>query len=275
MAGGTYGGQDLDAPEKECTSYVTFTPAAGAVVSMSDITIRSGDWVKFLGNGSNFIMRDNGQVGDTSGFYMNPTGTGTAEPVDHVWVEGLDFETFLLRGADDVTFKGNDIGPGKSNHFDEKIWVSVGHNGSNYVANYSTRLVLDGNLIHDFTRDACVSSGCHIECLTFEAEDFTIKNNQFLNCDIFGIILGNDGGYASRGNNLIEGNVIHCCKTTTGYALAIGDMAAGSVLNIRKNEIRGSVTTALGGKLLGTINGCGNTQTGSTTIPSQSWKAPC
>ena len=48
--------------------------------------------------------------------------------------------------------------------------------------------------------EACVASGCHIECLTFEAENFTIKNNQFLDCDIFGITIGNDGGYSTRGD---------------------------------------------------------------------------
>ena len=191
--------QSINAPEKECSTYVTFSPAAGAVVTAQTVTIRSGDWIKFLGNGSNFLMRDNGSQGDTSGFYMSPTGTGMNEPVDHIWVEGLDFETFLLRGADDVTFKNNDIGPGKSNHFDEKLWVSVGHDGSNYVNNYSTNLVLDGNRIHSFTRDACVASGCHIECLTMEAENFTIKNNQFLDCDIFGIILGQDQGFSTIG----------------------------------------------------------------------------
>ena len=190
VAGGSYPDQSINAPEKECSAYVTFSPAAGAVVTAQTVTIRSGDWIKFLGNGANFLMRDNGSQGDTSGFYMSPTGTGMNEPVDHIWVEGLDFETFLIRGSDDVTFKNNDIGPGKSNHFDEKLWVSVGHDGSNYVNNYSTNLVLDGNLIHGFTRDACVASGCHVECLTFEAENFTIKNNQFLDCDIFGIILG-------------------------------------------------------------------------------------
>ena len=250
VAGGSYPDQSINAPEKECSAYITFSPAAGAVVTAQTVTIRSGDWIKFLGNGSNFLMRDNGSQGDTSGFYMSPTGTGMNEPVDHIWVEGLDFETFLLRGADDVTFKDNDIGPGKSNHWDEKLWVSVGHDGSNYVNNYSTNLVLDGNRIHGFTRDACVASGCHVECLTMEAENFTIKNNQFLDCDIFGIILAQDQGFSTKGTqNVIEDNIIHCCKTTSGYALALGDTEQGSLVTIRRNEFRGTVTTDLGGSL--------------------------
>ena len=156
--------------------YVTFSPAAGAVVTAQTVTIRSGDWIKFLGNRHpTSSCATTASQGDTSGFNMSPTGTGMNEPVDHIWVEGLDFETFLLRGSDDVTFKNNDIGPGKTNHCDEKLWVSVGHDGSNYVNNYSTNLVLDGNLIHGFTREACVSSGCHVECLTIEAENFTIQ----------------------------------------------------------------------------------------------------
>ena len=171
IAGGSYPDQSINAPEKECSAYVTFRPATGAVVTAQTVTIRSGDWIKFLGTGTNFLMRDNGSQGDTSGFYISPTGTGMNEPVDHIWVEGLDFETFLLRGSDDVTFKNNDIGPGKSNHFDEKLWVSVGHDGSNYVNNYSTNLVLDGNRIHGFTRDACVASGCHVECLTMRSRE--------------------------------------------------------------------------------------------------------
>ena len=52
-----------------------------------------------------------------------------------------------------------------------------------------------------------------------EAENFTIKNNQFLDCDIFGIILGQDDGFSTKGTqNVIEDNIIHCCKTTSGYA---------------------------------------------------------
>jgi chitodextrinase len=270
LAGGSYPTQTINAPEKECSSYITFTPASGAVVTTQTVTIRSGDWIKFLGNSTNFLMRDNGSVGSTSGFYLSPTGTGMNEPVDHIWVEGLDFETFLLRGADDVTFKNNDIGPGKNNHYDEKLWVSVGHDGSNYVNNYSTNLVLDGNTIHSFTRDACAASGCHVECLTMEAENFIIKNNQFLDCDIFGIILGQDQGFSTIGTqNVIEDNIIHCCKTTSGYALALGDTEQGSLVTIRRNEFRGSVTTDLGGSL-GTIRTCANTGNIPTT-----WKATC
>jgi hypothetical protein len=270
LAGGTYPTQTINAPEKECSSYITFTPAAGAVVTTQTVTIRSGDWIKFLGNRSNFLMRDGGGQGSTSGFYLSPTGVGLAEPVDHIWVEGLDFETFLIRGADDVTFKNNDIGPGKSNHYDEKLWVSVGHNGSSYVDNYSTNLVLDGNLIHGFTREACASSGCHVECLTMEAENFSIRNNQFLDCDIFGVILSQDEGFSSKGTqNVIEDNIIHCCKTTSGYALALGDTELGSIVTIRRNEFRGTVTTALGGSL-GTIRTCANTGNIPTT-----WKATC
>lgn len=279
IAAGTYPSQTIDSPEKDCSSYVTFAPASGTVVTQT-VTVRSGDWIRFKGSGaplagipSNFLMRDNGAQGSTSGFYLSPTGTGMNEPVDHVWVEGLDFETFLMRGADDVTFKNNDIGPGKTNHWDEKLWVSVGHNGSNYVGNYSTNLVLDGNLIHNFTRDACVSSGCHVECLTFEAENFKIVGNQFLDCDIFGVILSDDAGFSSTGTeNLIEGNVIHCCKTTSGYSLALGDTEKGSVVTVRNNEFRGTVTDALGGSL-GTIKACGNTGTGGR--PSAAWSAAC
>ena len=124
VAGGTYPTQTINSPEKECSSYVTFSPAAGAVVTTQTVTIRSGDWIKFLGNGSNFLMRDNGSRARPAASTSSPTGTGLAEPVDHIWVEGLDFETFLIRGSDDVTFKNNDIGPGKSNHYDEKLWVS-------------------------------------------------------------------------------------------------------------------------------------------------------
>ena len=49
-------------------------------------------------------------------------------------------------------------------------------------------------MIHGFTRDQCVAQSCHIECFTGEAENFTFRNNQFVDCDIFGIILANDGG---------------------------------------------------------------------------------
>ena len=174
---------------------------------------------------------------------MSPTGTGHAEPVDHIWVEGLDFETFLIRGSDDVTFKNNDIGPGKSNHYDEKLWVSVGHDGSNYVNNYSTNLVLDGNLIHGFTRDACVASGCHIECLTMEAENFTIRNNQFLDCDIFGIILADDGGYLHQGHRETDRGQHHpLLQDHERLRDRPRRHGSRSVFTIRRNEIRGSTS---------------------------------
>ena len=198
VAGGSYPDQSINAPEKECSAYVTFSPAAGAVVTAQTVTIRSGDWIKFLGNGTNFLMRDNGSQGDTSGFYMSPTGTGMNEPVDHIWVEGLDFETFLLRGSDDVTFKNNDIGPGKTNHWDEKLWVSVGHDGSNYVNNYSTNLVLDGNLIHGFTREACAPHGCHVECLTSRPRTSRSGTTSSSTATSSGSSSANDGGTPRR-----------------------------------------------------------------------------
>jgi hypothetical protein len=108
------------------------------------------------------------------------------ERVDHIWVEEASFESFLLRGADDVTFKANDIAPGKSRHWDEKNWISVGNNGSRYVDNYSTNVVLEGNAIHGFTQEECADMGCHVECLTLEAENITVRANRIWDCDIYG-----------------------------------------------------------------------------------------
>ena len=143
-------------------------------------------------------MRDNGSAAarHSQASTSSPTGHWPCtSPVDHIWVEGLDFETFLIRGSDDVTFKNNDIGPGKSNHYDEKLWVSVGHDGSNYVNNYTTNLVLDGNVIHGFTRETnAPRTSCHVECLhRRRPRTSSFRNNQFLDCDIFGIILADDG----------------------------------------------------------------------------------
>jgi hypothetical protein len=104
-----------------------------------------------------------------------------------------------------------------------------------------------------------------------EAENFVIRNNQFIDCDIFGIILSQDSGYSSKGSqNVIEDNIIHCCKTTSGYAVALGDTENGSLVTIRRNEIRGSASSAFGGSL-GQITTCANT---GTSIDA-SWKGAC
>ncbi len=263
IKGGTYSGQTINASEKDCSSsYVTFTPRENEVFQSPGFSVEAGDWIKFLGNWSrgldpalrNFKLRDNGVSGNTNtaaGFAMG-LGMGSSEIVDHIWVQGADFETFLVRGADDVTFKSNEMAPGKTGHWDEKNWVSVGHNGVSYVNNYTTNMVIDGNDIHGFTQEECDGEGCHVECLTGEWENVTIKNNRLWDCDIFGIIFADDpsGGFSTIGTaNVVENNFIQCCKTAGSNALAFGDTETGSVVTIRFNSIQGGVNNAFGGSV--------------------------
>jgi hypothetical protein len=244
MPGG-YPAQVIDAGEKECDDYVTFLPGPGdGTVTVGQrgapggVEVASGDWIKFLG----LELVDGGERIAAAGFYLGPTGMGARERVDHIWVEQSSFENFLLRGADDVTFKANDIAPGKSRHWDEKNWISVGNNGSRYVENYSTNVVIEGNAIHGFTEEACADAGCHVECLSLEAENITIRANRIWDCDIYALVFAADDGFSTIGTeNLIENNFIHCCATAGVRAIGFGSSAPDSVITVRHNSLAGSV----------------------------------
>jgi hypothetical protein len=244
-APGGYPAQVIDAPEKECEEYVEFVPGLGdATVTIGQrgapggVEVARGDWMRFVG----LELVDGGEKIAAAGFYLGPTGMGTRERVDHIWVEQASFETFLLRGADDVTFKDNDIAPGKSRHWDEKNWISVGNDGTRYVDNYSTNVVLEGNAIHGFTEAECADTGCHVECLSLEAENITIRGNRFWDCDIYALIFAADEGYSTIGTeNLVENNFIHCCATAGVRAIGFGSSAPDSVITVRHNSVAGTV----------------------------------
>jgi Right handed beta helix region len=244
-APGGYPAQVIDAPEKECEEYVSFLPAPGdATVTIGQrrvpggVEVASGDWMRFVG----LELVDGGEKIAAAGFYLGPTGMGRRELVDHIRVEQSSFETFLLRGADDVTFEANDIAPGKSRHWDEKNWISVGNNGTRYVENYSTNVVLEGNAIHGFTEERCAADGCHVECLTLEAENITIRGNRIWDCDIYGVVFAADEGFGTIGTeNLVENNFIHCCAAAGGRAIGFGSSAPESVITVRHNSVAGTV----------------------------------
>jgi Right handed beta helix region len=244
-APGGFPPQVIDAPEKECDDFITFRPAPGdATVTIGQrgvpggVEVAGGDWMKFVG----LELVDGGEKIAAAGFYLGPTGMGARERVDHIWVEDASFESFLLRGADDVTFKANDIAPGKSRHWDEKNWISVGNNGSRYVGNYSTNVVLEGNAIHGFTQEECADMGCHVECLTLEAENITIRANRIWDCDIYGVVFAVDEGYSTIGtDNLVENNFIHCCAAAGVRAVGLGSSAPDSLITFRHNSVAGTV----------------------------------
>jgi hypothetical protein len=240
-----YPAQTIDAPEKDCDDYVTFLPAPGdTTVTIGQrgvpggVEVASGDWMRFVG----LELVDGGEKIAAAGFYLGPTGMGARELVDHISVEQSSFESFLLRGADDVTFEANDIAPGKSRHWDEKNWISVGNDGSRYVENYSTNVVLEGNEIHGFTEEKCADTGCHVECLSLEAENITIRGNRFWDCDIYALIFAADEGYSTIGTeNVVENNFIHCCATAGVRAIGFGSSAPDSVITVRHNSVAGTV----------------------------------
>jgi Right handed beta helix region len=244
-APGGYPAQLVDAPEKDCEDYVTFAPGPGDdTVQVGQrgvpggVEVARGDWMRFVG----LQLVDGGEKIAAAGFSLGPTGMGRRERVDHIRVERSSFESFLLRGADDVTFEGNDIAPGKSRHWDEKNWISVGNDGSRYVENYSTNVVIEGNAIHGFTEEACADTGCHVECLSLEAENVTIRANRIWDCDIYAVVFADDEGYSTIGtDNLVENNFIHCCAAAGVRAIGFGSSAPESVITVRHNSVAGTV----------------------------------
>lgn len=245
VKGGRYDAQDIDAELKDCADYVTITPAAGETVTIGrrgapgTVQVTRGSWIRFAGPGLEVV---DGGVRASAGFYLGPTGMGKAEHVHHVRVERASFETFLVRGADDITFTGNDISPGKSNHWDEKNWVSVGNDGTSYVDNYPTRVVIEDNDIHGFTEERCRAMDCHVECLVVEAENVRIAGNDIWGCDIYALIFSSSSGFATRGKeNVIENNRIRCCENAGSRAIGFGETERGSVVRLSHNTLEGTV----------------------------------
>jgi hypothetical protein len=246
VQGGRYDAQEIDAAPKDCgESYVTITPAAGDTVTVGrrgapgTVQVTRGSWIRFAGPGLEVV--DGGERAG-AGFYLGPTGMGKAENVHHVRVERASFETLLVRGADDITFTGNDIAPGKSEHWDEKNWVSVGNDGIEYVDNYPSRIVIEDNDIHGFTEERCSVEGCHVECLVVEAEDVTITGNDIRDCDIYALVFSSSGGFSTRGaGNVVEGNRIECCANAGSRAIGFGETEKGSVVRLSHNTLVGTV----------------------------------
>ena len=246
VEGGSYDAQEIDAKLKDCDeSYVTITPAAGATVTVGHrgvpgtVQVTRGSWIRFAGPGLEVV--DGGERAG-AGFYLGPTGMGRAENVHHIRVEGASFETLLVRGADDITFSGNDIAPGKSDHWDEKNWVSVANDGTNYVDNYASRVVIEDNDIHGFTEERCAVEGCHVECLVVEAEDVTITGNDIRDCDIYALFFSSSAGFSTRGTgNVVEGNTIECCAAAGSRAIGFGETERGTVVRLSHNTLEGTV----------------------------------
>lgn len=287
--GAAYGAQDINATAKDCSSgsqYVTFTPATGENVVFGGVGVGTGDinmcnsatWIKFLGRRSgttsNFTLLDDGSTTSKSGFdfVSGGCGMGTNNWVHHIWVQGLSFEQYVSRGADYITLKDNDISPGKSNHHGETIFLSMGYNGG-YVNNYATGWVIEDNDYHGFNSSQCVNDSptCHVECLTMEVENITIRRNRIWDCgNSGGIIFSSDGGGPSPSGlwetigtgNLVENNVI---ASRDQYSFVVNGLDTGSKVTVRFNTFRrnGGGTSFIGSpyqtnQYFGTMDVIGN-----------------
>lgn len=269
-----YADQDIVDTQKNCSQYITFTPASGETVqvggsgSTGGINICDADWIKFkgvrTGSNSNFKLVDSG-TDSSAGVVMGFGGCqfGASERVDHIWYEGMSFETFLIRGADQISFIDNDIAAGKTEDFDETNFISNGFDGS-FQDNYATDILFEKNDIHNFTSDECAGvNGCHIECLTGEFENLIFRQNRMYDCgNTAALIFSQDAGFSTKGTgNIVENNLIH---DNENIPLQFGDTESGSVITVRSNTVRrtgggqGTTGTALGGVLAGTIHFIGN-----------------
>lgn len=140
-------------------------------------------------------------------------GTGQVSPNgDTAW---------YVYNAQDVTFKNGEIccGVGYVNNGNQKALVVGTTQLPGTAGLTSDNFTIDNNYIHDWRRGD--DGNVHTECLfLMSVQSWTITNNRFDNCALYGISLGRLGGDADPANVLIANNAM-----TPSDDLTVGDEA--------------------------------------------------
>jgi hypothetical protein len=185
VAAGSYGSQRLtaDASKLSAKADVQFRPAQGAQVTLDELRVE-GSHVSFAGmKASDFYAGINRPVPQTS------------QPA-YVSFRNMTLNVFFISGASYVRILGGSVGPTVDNaaQIDDC-------DGCNY---HPSHITIDGVRFHDFVRQ---TPGIHMECLhVYSANDLVLRNNSFVNCAIFDVLVNNYGELGSASGFTVENN---------------------------------------------------------------------
>jgi hypothetical protein len=236
LAAGRYGGQTLLFDPSKTAEDVVFRPASGAAVTTGSIDFGPN---RFTGGASHVTLQGFTVDGDIS---IPGCGVpdGTACPVDNALSPGNDLTfrnlrvtgptAFYCASCSNVSILGGTWGP---DTYECRAGLGSSHPEiqSAFAQDKRPRgILIDGAHWQNFAR---CSDEDHTECLQVEpADDLTIRNSTFRNCDTMGVNIANDlansnsaAGYRAPNNVLIENNFFDESRDFTGgptfYALNI------------------------------------------------------
>jgi hypothetical protein len=247
LAAGTYGGQTLLFDASKTADDVVFRPASGATVTTGSLDFGPN---RFTGGASHVTLEGFTVNGDIS---IPGCGVpdGTTCPVDNALSPGNDLTfrnlrvngptAFYCASCSNVSILGGTWGP--------DTYGCVPGSGSSHPEIQSAfaqdkrprGILIDGVHWQNFAR--CDAALDHTECLQVEpADDLTIRNSTFRNCDTMGVNIANDlansnsaAGYRAPNNILIENNFFDESRDFTGgptfYALNIRECTNCTIRN--------------------------------------------
>jgi hypothetical protein len=236
VAAGTYPDQSIMFdPSKTSAADVVFRPAPGAAATIGDLEFGTN---RFTG-GASHVTIENLTVDGSISIPGCGVPDGTACPPDATSPgNDLTFRNLRVKGAgafycascSNVSLIGGTWGP---DTYACRPGFGSTHPEIQSAFMQTKRahgILIDGTHWQNFAR--CATDD-HTECLQIEpADDLTIRNSTFRNCDTIGVNLANDlansnsvAGYRAPNNVLIENNFFDESRDWTGgetfYALNI------------------------------------------------------
>jgi hypothetical protein len=202
IAGGSYGGQDIDAVQKPGPA-VVFQPAPGASVTVHNIDIDSGTHIEFR----NLTVTES---------------TYNRQGAQWITYRHVKMRQFFIRGSDHIRYIDSEVGPNTND--DGMNFISAAYQTSDGASD----VVFDGVAIHDFKK---WNSGAHVDCLAADDVDgLVIRNSRFWNCEHFSILLGEDlWSHRMARNVVIENNFLDCCISGY-YSIGIGGVEGNTTI---------------------------------------------
>jgi hypothetical protein len=206
VAAGTYGPQRFSrVAGHDDGDPVLFRPAAGASVTLAELTFGTGDDAtdgpdRITVRGMKLATRD-AEPGKG-----NQTGVFVGGRSSHITLDDIDAGSFTTWKADHVLVSGGDYGPC------DVVWPFADTCGNSKI-DVSTDVTVDGATFHDYRFDeTCFADGadCHYECMYVNAgRNVTVKNSTFRGCavfDLFVTLSGLDAATMGHRDLTIENN---------------------------------------------------------------------
>ena len=176
LAAGTYPEQErigVDSTKLSGTD-VVFRPAAGAAVSLPELTVA----------GSHLELRG-----------MQIAGWTTWDSADDVTFRDMKSGFFFIRSSKNISVIGGEVGPG--NDFDSQVSPGSGS------APVPTNILINGVFFHDWRLTP--GSDAHVECLQIgEVDGLTIANSRFNNCETHYVFISPFFGGALKNIRLVN-----------------------------------------------------------------------